>query len=112
IRASCIPNLDLIPSTVDLSGAELELIKMPNRDSVLKNKLESIRDKYDYIFVDCPPSLSMLTVNALVFAKAVLIPLQCEFFALEGLSHLLRTINLVQKRLNPNLRIEGIVLTM
>lgn len=112
IKTSKVPNVDVIVATVDLSGAELELIEQENREFVLKKKTESILDKYDYIFIDCPPSLSMLTINALVMAKSVLIPLQCEFFALEGLSHLLKTITLIQKRLNPSLKIEGVLLTM
>jgi len=112
IKPSNIPNVDIIVATVDLSGAELELIGRTNRESILKNKTNPILDNYDYIFIDCPPSLSILTVNALVMAKSVLIPLQCEFFALEGLSHLLKTIKLVQRKLNPNLTIEGVALTM
>lgn len=112
IKNSIIPNLDIIAANVDLSGAELELVSRDNREYVLKAKLASIRDKYDYIFIDCPPSLSILTINALVFADTILIPLQCEFFALEGLTHLLKTIGLIQKRLNPALKIEGVLLTM
>lgn len=112
IKSSNISNIDVIVSTVDLSGAEIELVGEKNREFVLKNKMTPIIDNYDYIFIDCPPSLSLLTINALVMAKSVLVPLQCEFFALEGLSHLLKTINLVQKKLNPSLVIEGILLTM
>jgi chromosome partitioning protein len=112
VKTSGIKNIDVIVSTVDLSGAEVELIDRRNREYVLQDKLASIIHNYDYIFIDCPPSLSILTINALVAANSVLIPLQCEFFALEGLSHLLRTINLVQKRLNPSLQIEGVLLTM
>ncbi len=112
IKPTIIPNMDIIVATVDLSGAELELISRTNRESALKDKLKSVANKYDYIFIDCPPSLSILTINALVFATSVLIPLQCEFFALEGLTHLLKTINLIQKKLNPTLKIEGILLTM
>ncbi len=112
IKSSNIPNIDMIVATVDLSGAELELIGKTNRESVLKNKISPIAHNYDYIFIDCPPSLSILTINALVIAQSVIIPLQCEFFALEGLSHLLKTIGLIQKKLNPNLYIEGVVLTM
>jgi chromosome partitioning protein len=107
-----IPLLDIISSTVDLSGAELELIDAPQREYVVKRKLDSCRKDYDYIIIDCPPSLSILTLNALVASDSMLIPLQCEFFALEGLSHLLKTANLVQRKLNPNLEIEGVVLTM
>lgn len=112
IKSSEINNIDVILSTVDLSGAEVELVDEANREFVLKNRLAPVIDRYDYIIIDCPPSLSLLTVNALVMAKSVLIPMQCEFFALEGLSHLLKTINLVQKKLNPKLSIEGVLLTM
>ena len=112
IKPSNIPNIDIIVATVDLSGAELDLLNKTNRESVLKSKIVPIASNYDYIFIDCPPSLSILTINALVIAKSVIIPLQCEFFALEGLSHLLKTISLVQKKLNPNLYIEGVALTM
>lgn len=112
IKKTMLPNLEMIVATVDLSGAELELIEKQERESALKNKTESIKNKYDYIFIDCPPSLSILTINALVMANSVLIPLQCEFFALEGLSHLLKTIELIRKRLNPALKIEGVLLTM
>jgi chromosome partitioning protein len=107
-----IKNLFLIPATVDLSACEVELTNMENREFVLKNKLEKITHKYDYIFIDCPPSLGLLTVNALTALNSVLIPMQCEFFALEGLSHLLTTLDLVQTNLNPTLKIGGIVLTM
>jgi chromosome partitioning protein len=112
IIETSIPNLSIITSTVDLSGAELELLEIENREFRLKWLLEKCRQKFDYILIDCPPSLSILTLNALVASNSVLIPLQCEFFALEGLSHLLKTISLVQKKLNSNLEIEGIVLTM
>lgn len=112
IKSSNIANIDVILSTVDLSGAEIELVEERGREFVLRNRLSPVIDQYDYIFIDCPPSLSLLTVNALVMAKSVLIPMQCEFFALEGLSHLLKTINLVKKKLNPNLLIEGVLLTM
>ncbi len=112
IKSSNISNIDIIVSSIDLSGSEIELVGEKNREFILKNKTAPIIDNYDYVFIDCPPSLSLLTVNALVMAKSVLVPLQCEFFALEGLSHLLKTINLVQKKLNPSLVIEGILLTM
>jgi len=112
IKKSNIPKIDIISSTVDLSGAELELVSKTNRELTLKNKLSRIVDDYDYIIIDCPPSLGLLTVNALVASRSVLVPLQCEFFALEGLSHLLKTVELVKKRLNPNLEIEGVLLTM
>ncbi len=107
-----VPNLDIVPSTVDLSGAEIELVSVPEREMVLKNKIKEAQSKYEYILIDCPPSLGLLTLNALVAADAVLIPLQCEFFALEGLSHLLKTLELVKANLNPALDINGIVLTM
>ncbi len=107
-----VPNLDLIVSTVNLSAAEIELAYVEGREFVLKSKLRSLSDKYEYILIDCPPSLGLLTINALVSADSVLIPLQCEFYALEGLSHLIKTIEKVKKHLNPILKIQGIVLTM
>lgn len=106
------PNLFILPSHVDLVGAELEMINMPNREYLLKEALEQIKDDYDFILIDCSPSLGLITVNALVAADAVMIPVQCEYFALEGLSKLLNTIKIVQGRLNPSLEIEGMVLTM
>lgn len=105
-------NLDIIPANVNLAGAEVELIPLENSSFVLRNLLEEIREQYDFVFIDCPPSLSILTLNALSAADTVLVPIQCEFFALEGLSQLMYTINLVRKRLNPKLIIEGIVFTM
>jgi chromosome partitioning protein len=109
-----IPGLSLVPSTVDLSGAEMELIDMPRRNFILKDALEeySVHGEFSYILIDCPPSLTLLTLNAMAAADAVMVPLQCEFFALEGLSQLLKTIELVRDRLNPTLEIQGIVLTM
>jgi chromosome partitioning protein len=107
-----IPGLDVLPASVDLSAAEIELVAFPAREFVLKEKLAALGGKYDYILIDCPPSLGLLTINALVAADSIMIPLQCEFFALEGLSHLLKTIALIRKRLNPGLKIHGIVLTM
>lgn len=107
-----IPNLDLIPSNVNLAGAEIELIDKPHKEAILKNELDFIQEDYDYILIDCPPSLNVLTVNAMVASDAVLVPIQCEFYALEGLSQLIHTINLVRERLNPKLDIEGIVFTM
>ena len=112
ILTTNIPFLHLIPSTVDLSAAEVELVNVENREFVLKNKFSSIVSKYDYIIIDCPPSLGILTINALVAANSILIPLQCEFFALEGLSHLLKTVQLIKSNLNEELDIDGIVLTM
>ncbi|HMO60828.1 MAG TPA: AAA family ATPase [Ferruginibacter sp.] len=107
-----IPNLDLIPSHIDLVGAEIEMINYPNREGVLKKILEPIQDNYDFIVIDCSPSLGLITVNALVAADSVVIPVQTEFFALEGLGKLLNTIKIVQNRLNPALKIEGILMTM
>lgn len=107
-----IPNLDIIPSHIDLVGAEIEMINYPNRENVLKNILEPARDEYDFIIIDCSPSLGLITVNALVAADAVIVPVQTEFFALEGLGKLLNTIKIVQNRLNPSLVIEGILMTM
>ena len=111
-KAVHFPFLDLIPSTRDLVGAEIELVLTPRRETVLRRALEPLRERYDYILVDCPPSLGLLTLNTLTAADSVLIPIQCEFYALEGLSQLLNTIRLVQKGLNPGLDIEGVLLTM
>ena len=105
-------HLDLVPSTRDLVGAEIELVEVPRRETILRRALEGFRERYDYILVDCPPSLGLLTLNTLTAADSVLIPIQCEFYALEGLSQLLNTIRLVQKGLNPGLDIEGVLLTM
>lgn len=107
-----VDNLDLIPSTIQLAGAEVELVARTNREQALATGLAPIRDYYDYVFLDCPPSLGLLTVNALTACDSVIIPLQCEYYALEGLSQLVDTIQLVRKRLNPKLTIEGIVFTM
>ncbi len=104
--------LDLVPATQDLVGAEIELVQLPHRESVLRRALEPVRDEYDYVLVDCPPSLGLLTLNTLTAADSVLIPIQCEFYALEGLSKLLNTIRLVQRGLNNALDIEGVLLTM
>lgn len=107
-----LKHLDLIPSNTDLIGAEIELVTAFSRERKLKGVLESVQDRYDYIVIDCPPSLGLLTVNALTAADAVLIPLQCEFYAMEGMSQLMKTIRLIQKDLNPQLRLRGILLTM
>jgi chromosome partitioning protein len=107
-----VPNLFIVPSTIQLAGAEIELVSIVSREHRLKDALTEIRDKYDYIFIDCPPSLGLLTVNALTAADSVLIPIQCEYYALEGLSQLINTIKIVQRHLNPQLRIEGVLLTM
>lgn len=109
---SATPNLDLIPAHIDLVGAELELINLPNREKMMRKVIGKIRDEYDFIIVDCSPSLGLVTVNALTAADSVLIPVQCEYFALEGLGKLLNTIKIVQTRLNTDLSIEGILLTM
>jgi chromosome partitioning protein len=106
------PNLDILPSHIDLVGAELEMINLPNREHMLKLALDKVRDNYDFIIIDCSPSLGLITVNALTSADSVMIPVQCEYFALEGLGKLLNTIKIVQGRLNPDLEIEGILLTM
>lgn len=106
------PNLDIAPSHIDLVGAEIEMINYPNREGVLKGILEPIQDEYDFIVIDCSPSLGLITVNALTAAHAVLVPVQTEFFALEGLGKLLNTIKIVQNRLNQSLQIEGILMTM
>ena len=109
---SYMPFLDILPSTINLVGAEVELVSMESREFLLKNALKEIDDKYDFIFIDCPPSLGLLTLNALTSADSVLIPVQCEYFALEGLGQLLNTINIVKKNLNESLGIEGVLLTM
>ncbi|MFN3555859.1 MAG: ParA family protein [Bacteroidales bacterium] len=106
------PNLDLIPAHIDLVGAEIEMINMPNREMVMKRVLDNLRQDYDYILIDCSPSLGLITVNALTASDSVIVPVQCEYFALEGLGKLLNTIKIVQSRLNPALEIEGILLTM
>lgn len=105
-------NLSLIPSNVNLAGAEIELIGIDDREYILKKEIEKIREKFDFIIIDCPPSLNTLTINAMTTADTVLVPIQCEYYALEGLSQLIHTINLVRQRLNPELNIEGVVFTM
>ena len=112
IRSNIYDNLCLIPSNVNLSAAEIELIGVKDKEYILKNEVEWIKDDFDYIIIDCPPSLNMLTVNGLTTADSVIVPIQCEYYALEGLSQLLHTINLVKERLNPRLTIEGVVFTM
>lgn len=106
------PNLDLIPSNVNLAGAEIELLEMENKEKILRGFLRRLIKNYDFIIIDCPPSLSLLTVNALVAADTVLVPLQCEYYALEGLNQVMKTIQLVKKGLNPKLEMEGVVFTM
>ena len=105
-------DMDLIPTNVDLSAAEIELIGVERKEFILKDEIDFIKDKYDFIIIDCPPALSMLTINAMTTANSVIVPIQCEYYALEGLSQLMHTINLVSERLNPSLEIEGIVFTM
>lgn len=116
IREAILPtefeNVDTIASATELSGAEIELTNMDKREYVLKNAIESVRKDYDYIFIDCPPSLGMLTINCLTAVDSVLIPIQCEYYALEGVSQLMETIKLVKSRLNPNIEIQGVVLSM
>ncbi len=106
------PNLDIIPAHIDLVGAEIEMINLPNRERMMKASIDKIRDQYDFIIIDCSPSLGLITVNALTAADSVIVPVQCEYFALEGLGKLLNTIKIVQTRLNTSLEIEGILLTM
>ena len=106
------PFLDLIPAHIDLVGAEVEIINLPNREKMMRKVVNKIRDRYDFIVIDCSPSLGLITINALTAADSVIIPVQCEYFALEGLGKLLNTIKIVQSRLNPDLDIEGILLTM
>lgn len=105
-------NLDVLPSDVNLAGAEIELLEMENKESLLRYYLSKIQQQYDFIIIDCPPSLSILTINALTAADTVLVPIQCEYYALEGLNQVLKTVNLVQKKLNPSLEMEGVVFTM
>lgn len=112
IYKSVMDDLDVIPSNVNLAGAEIDLIDIDDREYILKKIVNSLKEKYDFILLDCPPSLSMLTVNAMTAANTVLVPIQCEYYALEGLSQLIRTINLVKQKLNPELEIEGVVFTM
>lgn len=112
IRETSTPNLDILPSRIDLVGAEVELTKMDNREFKIKNIIEPIKDNYDYIIIDCSPSLGLVTINAFVASTGVIIPVQCQYFALEGLGKLLNTIKIVQNGLNPQLDIEGILLTM
>lgn len=112
IQPTIIDNLFIIPSTVDLAGAEVELIQIPQREKVIKRILDEIKDSYDFILIDCPPSLGLVTVNALTASDSIIVPIQCEFFALEGLTQLMNTIRLIKYHLNPGLDIEGVVMTM
>lgn len=112
IYPSVLKGLDVIPSNVDLAGAEVELVYADKREEILKGALKEIEDNYDYIFIDCPPSLGLLTVNALTATTSIIIPIQCEYFALVGLSQLMNTVRLIKKVLNPTIEIEGVLLTM
>jgi chromosome partitioning protein len=105
-------NLDVVPATPDLAGAEIELVERPDRERLMRNATASVRDDYDYVLIDCPPSLGLITLNMLAAGDALLIPLQCEYYALEGLSQLLNTVHLIQRSVNPNLAIDGVLLTM
>ena len=109
---TCVDKLDLIGSRIDLAGAEIELVQMNNREKVVRKILHQVKDRYDFVCIDCPPSLGLITVNALTACDSVLIPIQCEYFALEGLSQLMYTVKLVKKHLNENIDVEGVVLTM
>ena len=112
IQRGTIENLDILPSNVDLSAVEIELIDVENKEFVVKNSVQKIRDQYDFIIIDCPPSLSLLTINSMTTADSVLVPIQCEYYALEGLSQLIHTVELVKDRLNSGLEIEGVVFSM
>ena len=112
VREVHFPCLDVVPATRDLVGAEVELVNRKGREIILRRAIEAVRDRYDFILIDCPPSLGLLTLNTLAASDSVLIPIQCEFYALEGLSQLLNTVTIVQKNLNPSLQIEGVLLTM
>ena len=112
LQKDALDNLDVIPTSIDLSAAEIELIGVEDKEYIIKNAIEKIKDNYDYVIIDCPPSLNMLTINAMTTADSVLVPIQCEYYALEGLSQLIHTVELVKERLNPVLEIEGVVFTM
>jgi chromosome partitioning protein len=112
IESSVVKGVSVIPSDRDLAGAEIELVGIKNREYILQKEVAKVKDQYDFILIDCPPSLSMLTINAMTTADTVIVPIQCEYYALEGLSELIHTINLVKERLNPDLEIEGVVFTM
>lgn len=112
IIENAIENVDIIPSNVNLAASEIELIGVDKKEFILKNEVDYVKDKYDYIIIDCPPSLNMLTINAMTTSDSVLVPIQCEYYALEGLSQLIHTVNLVKERLNPELDLEGVLFTM
>lgn len=112
IQDTCEPKVFVVPATIQLAGAEIELVNTMARESVLKEALESVKDEFDYVIIDCPPSLGLLTINALIAADSLLIPIQCEYYALEGVTKLLESMNMVKKRMNPDLEIFGVVMTM
>ncbi|WP_419093783.1 ParA family protein [[Clostridium] scindens] len=112
LQKETMENLDVLPTNIDLSAAEIELIDVENKEFIVRNSIQKIRDNYDFVIIDCPPSLSMLTINAMTTADSVLVPIQCEYYALEGLSQLIHTVELVKDRLNPDLEIEGVAFTM
>ena len=112
INKEVLENLDIIPTSIDLSAAEIELIGVDDKEYILRNAIDQVKDQYDFVIIDCPPSLSMLTINAMTTADSVIVPIQCEYYALEGLSQLIHTIDLVKDRLNNDLEIEGVVFTM
>lgn len=112
IKNTAYANLDLVPATIQLAGAEIELVSLMNREGRLKSALERVKHEYDYVLIDCPPSLGLLTINSLTASSSVIIPIQCEFYALEGVTMLMNTIQLVQRNLNPALKLEGVVMTM
>ena len=112
IQKNVMENLDVIPTNIDLSAAEIELIGVDDKEYIVRNAIHKVRDEYDFVIIDCPPSLSMLTINAMTTADSVLVPIQCEYYALEGLSQLIHTVELVKERLNPVFEIEGVVFTM
>lgn len=112
ILKEVVPNVSVLPANVNLAAAEIELIGVKDKDFILKNEIDWVKDSYDFVIIDCPPSLNLLTINAMTTADAVLVPIQCEYYALEGLSQLIHTINLVKERLNPSLNMDGVVFTM
>ncbi len=112
IQSTYMPYLDIVPASINLVGAEVEMVNIDNREFLLKDFIDNVKNNYDYVFIDCPPSLGLLTLNALTASDAVIVPVQCEYFALEGLGQLLNTINIVKKNFNKNLFIEGVLLTM
>lgn len=112
ICKNALENLDILPTGIDLSAAEIELIGVENKEYIIRDEVHKVRDNYDFIIIDCPPSLNLLTINALTAANTVLVPIQCEYYALEGLSQIIQTVDLVKKKLNPKLELEGVVFTM